>query len=134
MAAIPHGGREGEAEERACVGYLGADGTPQTAKTRCRCVLGSDNGARGDSQGVGGGWDTVDSERMETKFTALQLAVFQGKLDAIRLLAQCGANVDTPTDDDDGNKAALNDQVDVDGNWERICQPRLSRLEQVCSS
>ena len=54
------------------------------------------------------------------------------------MLAQCGANVDTPTDDDDGNKAvhltALNDQVDVDGNWERICQPRFSRLEQVCSS
>jgi hypothetical protein len=42
------------------------------------------------------------------------------------------------TDDDDWNKAmhltALNDQVDVDGNWERICQPRLSRLEQVCSA
>ena len=75
---------------------------------------------------------------IDTKITALQLAAFQGKLDAIRLLAQCGANVDTPTDDDDGNKAvhltALNDQVDVDGNWERICQPRLSRLEQVCSS
>jgi hypothetical protein len=29
---------------------------------------------------------------------------------------------------------ALNDQVDVDGNWERICQPRLSRLEQVLKS
>ena len=75
---------------------------------------------------------------METKITALQLAVCQGKLDAIRVLAQCGANVDTPTDDDAWNKAvhlaALNDQVDVDGNWERICQPRLSRLEQVCSS
>ena len=76
---------------------------------------------------------------MDTKITALQLAVCQGKLDAIRLLAQCGANVDASTDDDDdGNKAvhltALNDQVDVDGNWERICQPRLSRLEQVCSS
>ena len=79
---------------------------------------------------------TVDG--METKITALQLAVCQGKLDAIRVLAQCGANVDASTDDDDGNKAvhltALNDQVDVDGNWERICQPRLSRLEQVCSS
>jgi hypothetical protein len=74
---------------------------------------------------------TVDG--MKTKI-ALQLAVCQGKLDAIRVLSQCGANVDTPTDDDDGNKAALNDQVDVDGNWERICQPRLSRLEQVCSS
>jgi hypothetical protein len=71
---------------------------------------------------------------METKITALQLAVCQGKLDAIRVLAQCGANVDTPTDDDAWNKAALNDQVDADGNWERICQPRLSRLEQVCSS
>jgi ankyrin repeat protein len=75
---------------------------------------------------------------MDTKITALQLAVCQGKLDVIRLLAQCGANVDTPTDDDDGNKAvhlaALNDQVNVDGNWERICQPRLSRLEQVCNS
>jgi hypothetical protein len=81
---------------------------------------------------------TVDG--METKITALQLAVCQGKLavcqgklGAIRELAQYGANVD-----DDGNKAvhltALNDQVDVDGNWERICQPRLSRLEQVCSS
>ena len=35
---------------------------------------------------------TVDG--METKITALQLAVCQGKLDAIRLLAQCGANVD----------------------------------------
>jgi hypothetical protein len=79
---------------------------------------------------------TVDG--MGTKITALQLAVCQGKLDAIRLLSQCGANVDTYTDDDDGNKAvhlaALNDQVDVDGNWERICQRRLSRLEQVCSS
>ena len=75
---------------------------------------------------------------METKITAQQLAVCQGKLDATRLLAQCGANVDTPTDDDDGNKAVhltvINDQVNVDGNWERICQPRLSRLEQVCSS
>ena len=73
-----------------------------------------------------------------TKITALQLAAFQGKLDAIRLLAQCGANVDASTDDDDGNKAvhltAMNNQVDVDGNWERICQRRLSRLEQVCSS
>ena len=80
---------------------------------------------------------TVDG--MGTKITAIQLAVCQGKLAAIRLLAQCGANVDASTDDeDDGNKAvhltALNDQVDVDGNWERICQPRLSRLEQVCSS
>ena len=75
---------------------------------------------------------------MDTKITTLQLAVCQGKLDATRVLAQCGANVDASTDDDDGNKAvhltALNDQVDVDGNWERICQPRLSRLEQVCSS
>ena len=75
---------------------------------------------------------------METKATALQLATFQGKLDAIRLLAQCGANVDASTGDDDGNKAvhltALNNQVDVDGNWEPICQRRLSRLEQVCSS
>jgi ankyrin repeat protein len=74
---------------------------------------------------------------METKITALQLAAFQGKLDAIRLLAQCGANVDTPIDDDDGNKAVhltvMNNQEDVDRNWERICQPRLSRLEQVCS-
>ena len=81
---------------------------------------------------------TVDG--MDTKITTLQLAVCQGKLDAIRELpvAQCGANVDASTDDDDGNKAvhltAMNDQVDVDGNWERICQPRLSRLEQVCSS
>jgi hypothetical protein len=75
---------------------------------------------------------------MDTTITALQLAVCQGKLGAIRLLAHCGANVDASTDDDDGNKAvhltALNDQVDVDRNWERICQPRLSRLEQVCSS
>jgi ankyrin repeat protein len=75
---------------------------------------------------------------MDTKITALQLAVGQGKLDSIRVLAQCGANVDASTDDDDGNKAvhltAMNDQVDVDGNWERICQRRLSRLEQVCSS
>jgi ankyrin repeat protein len=31
---------------------------------------------------------------METKITALQLAACQGKLDARRLLAQCGANVD----------------------------------------
>jgi prophage DNA circulation protein len=76
---------------------------------------------------------------MDTKITALKLAVGQGKLDVIRVLAQCGANVDASIDvDDDGNKAvhltALNDQVDVDRNWERICQPRLSRLEQVCSS
>ena len=75
----------------------------------------------------------MTADGMETKITALQLAVCQGKLGAIRELAQYGANVD-----DDGNKAvhltALNDQVDVDGNWERICQPRLSRLEQVCSS
>jgi hypothetical protein len=42
---------------------------------------------------------------IDTKITALQLAVCQGKLDLIRWLAQCGANVDTPTDDDDGNKA-----------------------------
>jgi ankyrin repeat protein len=91
------------------------------------------------AQGVGADKEalmTVDG--METNITALQLAVCQGKLDAIRLLAQCGANVDATTDDDDGNKAvhltALNNQVDVDGNWERICQPRLSRLEQVCSS
>ena len=79
---------------------------------------------------------TVDG--MDTKITALQLAVGQGKLDSIRVLAQCGANVDASTDDDDGNKAvhlaALNDQANVDGNWERISQPRLSRLEQVCSS
>ena len=79
---------------------------------------------------------TVDG--METKITALQLTVCQGKLDAIRLLAQCGANVDASTDDDDWNKAvhltALNDQMDVNGDWERICQLRLSRLEQVCSS
>jgi hypothetical protein len=77
---------------------------------------------------------TVDG--MDTKITALQLAVCQGKLDSIRVLAQCGANVDASTDD--GNKAvhlmALIDQEDVDGNWERICQRRLSRLEQVCSS
>ena len=75
---------------------------------------------------------------MDTRITTLKLAVCQGKLDAIRLLAQCGANVDAFTDDVDGNKVmhltAMNDQVDVDGNWERICQPRLSRLEQVCSS
>ena len=62
---------------------------------------------------------------MDTKITALQLAVCQGKLGVIRVLTQCGANVDASTDDDDGNKAvhltALNDQVDVDGNWERIC-------------
>ena len=37
---------------------------------------------------------TVDG--METKITALQLAVCQGKLDAIRLLAQCGDNIDKP--------------------------------------
>jgi hypothetical protein len=43
---------------------------------------------------------------METKFTALQLAVCQGKLDLKRVLAQCGANGDASTDDDDGNKAA----------------------------
>jgi hypothetical protein len=35
---------------------------------------------------------TVDG--MDTNITTLQLAVGQGKLDAIRLLAQCGANVD----------------------------------------
>jgi hypothetical protein len=71
----------------------------------------------------------------------VQLAVGQGKLDARRLLAQCGANVDASTDDDDGNKAVHlaaerpgGCDKDVDGNWERICQPRLSRLEQVCSS
>ena len=79
---------------------------------------------------------TVDG--MDTKITAIQLAVCQGKLAAIRLLAQCGEQHRQTTDDDDGNKAvhltALNDQVNVDGNWERICQPRLSRLEQVCSS
>ena len=72
-----------------------------------------------------------DSERNDTRITTLQLAVCQGKLDAILLLAQCGANVDDVTI---RNKAALNDQVDVNGVWERICQPRLSRLEQVCSS
>jgi ankyrin repeat protein len=33
------------------------------------------------------------------------------------LATQCGANVDTSTDDDAGNKAALNAQADVDGNW-----------------
>ena len=38
---------------------------------------------------------TVDG--MDTKITALQLAVCQGKLDAIRLLAQRGANVDAST-------------------------------------
>jgi hypothetical protein len=45
---------------------------------------------------------TVDG--METKITALQLAVCQGKLGAIRVLAQCSANVDASTDassDDD---------------------------------
>jgi hypothetical protein len=46
----------------------------------------------------------VDGMDTGTKITALQLAVGQGKLDAIRVLAQCGANVDTPADDD-GNKA-----------------------------
>ena len=54
---------------------------------------------------------------IDTKITALQLAAFQGKLDAIRLLAQCGANVDTSTGDDAGNKAARNAQADVAGNW-----------------
>jgi hypothetical protein len=67
---------------------------------------------------------TVDG--METKITALKLADCQSKLDAIRVLAECGANVD------DVMirylyKAALNDQVDVDGR-------ELARLEQVCSS
>jgi hypothetical protein len=33
---------------------------------------------------------------MDTKITAIQLAVCQGKLDAIRLLAQCGDNIDKP--------------------------------------
>ena len=62
------------------------------------------------AQGVGGGWSrqkalmTVDG--VDTKITALKLAVGQGKLDVIRVLAQCGANVDASTDDDDGNKAA----------------------------
>ena len=42
---------------------------------------------------------------MDTKITALQLAVCQGKLDATRVLAQCGANVDASTDDDAWNKA-----------------------------
>ena len=59
----------------------------------------------------------VTADGMKTKITALQLAVGQGKLDAIRVLSQCGANVDTYTDDDDGNKAvhltALNDQEDA---------------------
>ena len=75
---------------------------------------------------------------MDTKITALQLAVGQGKLDAIRLLAQCGANVDASTDDDDGNKAvhltALNDQVDVDGNWERICQPPRASVQLMSAN
>ena len=48
----------------------------------------------------------MTADGMETKITALQLAVCQGKLDATRVLAQCGANVDASTDDDDGNKAA----------------------------
>jgi hypothetical protein len=65
---------------------------------------------------------TVDG--METKITALKLAVCQSKLDAIRVLAECGANVD---DVMIRYKAALNDQVDVDGR-------ELARLEQVCSS
>ena len=74
---------------------------------------------------------------MGTKITAIQLAVCQGKLDAIRLLAQCGDNIDKPPMMMMGTRRCtwrLNDQADVDGNWERICQPRLSRLGQVCSS
>ena len=39
----------------------------------------------------------MTADGMETKITALQLAVCQGKLDAIRLLAQRGANVDAST-------------------------------------
>jgi hypothetical protein len=42
---------------------------------------------------------------MGTKITAIQLAVCQGKLAAIRLLAQCGEQHRQTTDDDDGNKA-----------------------------
>jgi hypothetical protein len=75
---------------------------------------------------------------MGTKITAQKLAVCQGKLDAIRLIAQCGANVDASTDDDDGNKAvhltALNDQADVDGNWERICQPPRASVQLMSAN
>ena len=140
MAAHPHGGRD----RRTCVralARLGDDVNPHSKGTlpvywaatlghvetvKVLVEVGADTEER----------MTVDG--MDTKITALQLAVCQGKLDLIRVLAQCGANVDASTDDDDGNKAvhlmALNDQADVDGNWERICQPRLFRLEQVCSS
>jgi ankyrin repeat protein len=49
------------------------------------------------------------------KITPLQFAVCQRKLGAIRVLAQCGADVDASADD--GNKAvhlaAMNDQEDV---------------------
>ena len=87
---------------------------------------------------TGGAHDCGRNGNEGNYITALQLAVGQGKLDAIRVLAQCGANVDASTDDDDGNKAVhltvMNNQENVDRNWERICQPRLSRLEQVCSS
>jgi hypothetical protein len=120
---------------------LGAD-VNHTAKARCRCIGQRQWGmCRQSNVLVEAAADTealITVNGMETRITALQLAVCQGKLGVIRVLTQCGANVDASTDDDDWNKAvhltALNDQADVDGNWERICQPRLSRLEQVCNS
>jgi hypothetical protein len=56
MAAHPHDGREGAAEERACVGYLLADVNSPHSKGTLPVYRGSDTGACGDSQGVGGGW------------------------------------------------------------------------------
>ena len=113
----------GQPKSVRALARLGADERP-TQQRHTAGVLGSDTGARGDSPKC---WWRLELTRrrssldgMETKITALQLAVCQGKLDAIRLLAQCGANVDASTDDDDGNKAvhltAMNNQVDVDGS------------------
>jgi hypothetical protein len=76
-AAHPHGGREGAAEERACVGYLGADvNSPHSKGTlpvywaahvetvKVLVEVGADTEAL----------MTVDG--MDTKITALQLAAF----------------------------------------------------------
>jgi ankyrin repeat protein len=135
-----HMAAERAAEKRAGVGYLGADVNAPDSKGTLPVYWAAhvetvkvlvEAGADTEALMTCGRNGYEDHGATARRFR-------QGKLDAIRELAQCGANVDASTDDDDGNNAvhltAMNDQVDVDRNWERICQPRLFRLEQVCSS
>ena len=82
--------RQRGGSRRACVRWRSWVLTERPRQQRHAAgVLGSDNGARGDSQGVGGGWDTDDCGRNGYKYHGATARCVSGQAGRDTLDSNC---------------------------------------------